>query len=400
MGLDDALRDGEAQAGARDVTGGLALHAIELLEDVRQGRGGDAETSVGQGDHHRGGRGGGIGHRDGDRHRAAGTRVLHGIAPEIEQRLLDPTGVRRHGHVLGHLDGDRDIPSLGLRLKRRHHVGHERVEIHLLGRELEARFDLPEIEQVGDQLRHVVGRLHDALAPCGKARIGGPGPEEQLGGRVDDRERVLQVVRHRPDQLVLHVLELFEQGDVAEDGGQAHHLAIGRAHGYHARLGRAPVGQRHLSRPRAPRFQQRAERLLRQRIGEREAGDGLGLEVQHRPDGGVGEEHDTVLVGHDDGVLHAADHRGERAPLIRQGLVGARRLERGGEAGSHERGNLNVVGRVGAGLAGGKAQGPQHVPASPHRRDEGRPEAAGDPAPLELGRVIQLGAEIAHDHSP
>src|SRR5712692_6161482 len=76
VGLDDALRDGETKPGARDLAGGLALHAVELVEDMGQVSGRDADARVGQADDHRRGRCArgvsGVAHRDGDRYRAAG----------------------------------------------------------------------------------------------------------------------------------------------------------------------------------------------------------------------------------------------------------------------------------------------------------------------------------------
>jgi hypothetical protein len=47
VGLDDALRDGKTKPGARDLAGGLALHAVELVEDMGQVRGGDADARRG-----------------------------------------------------------------------------------------------------------------------------------------------------------------------------------------------------------------------------------------------------------------------------------------------------------------------------------------------------------------
>ena len=83
-------------------------------------------------------------------------------------------------------------------------------------------------------------------------------------------------------------------GHVAENGGHADRLAVGRAHRHHARLCRAPIGQRKLDHPGRARGEEIAQLALRKALGEQGAGDGLGVEAEHGVDGGVGHEHEAV----------------------------------------------------------------------------------------------------------
>src|SRR3989442_11620789 len=72
--FDDALDDREPEAGALDAARRRAPHAIELVEDVRQVRGGNAEARVAHGDEHAVRRA-----PDRDGHAAARRRVLHRV---------------------------------------------------------------------------------------------------------------------------------------------------------------------------------------------------------------------------------------------------------------------------------------------------------------------------------
>src|SRR5262249_58173559 len=90
--VDDALHDGEAEPGPRRTVGGVALHPIELVEDVRQVGRRNAASGVVDGD---GGRVGLLGDGDGNADAAAGGRVLDRVADQVQQRLAQARGRHR-----------------------------------------------------------------------------------------------------------------------------------------------------------------------------------------------------------------------------------------------------------------------------------------------------------------
>src|SRR5207253_3506729 len=87
--LHDTLRDGEPEAGAGDLAGGLVLDPIELVEHVRQVAGGDAHPSIGHSDPHRLGSIAVGRERSRDGYAAARGCVLDAVVDEVDQHLAD-----------------------------------------------------------------------------------------------------------------------------------------------------------------------------------------------------------------------------------------------------------------------------------------------------------------------
>ena len=131
------------------------------------------------------------------------------------------------------------------------------------------------------------------------------------------------------------------------------------------------------------------------RLRERAAGHGVRGYAQHGAHGRVREEHEAVLADHDHRVGGAGQHRGQRAPLVGQGLIGATGLEPAREAGRHERADLEIVEGIGRGSTG-EEQRAQDLGAAAHRHGERDPEPRPDQHPVEIGCGVRDRLELRH----
>ena len=124
-------------------------------------------------------------------------------------------------------------------------------------------------------------------------------------------------------EIVLHLLELLQQRDVAQHGGRADGLAVRRDHRHHRGLSRAPVRERQLHGARGWRLEEPAQVFVLDGLSEQPAQQGLRHEPEHRAHSGIGQQHDAVEIDHEDGVGGAAEDGGQRAALVGQRLVRA-----------------------------------------------------------------------------
>ena len=104
---------------------------------------------------------------------AAGRRELHGVAHEVGQDLLEPSGVAEERDGRGRIDVDQAFQFAGhtaahghVADAQQHLVEHERrgVHVHLAG------LDLGEVQRVVDDVEQGVGEIEDG--PLAVARQG------------------------------------------------------------------------------------------------------------------------------------------------------------------------------------------------------------------------------------
>jgi len=219
---------------------------------------------------------------------------------------------RHHPGFRWQLDQDGDALGLRGRLDLPHGVRDQPDGIDPLLRRPEPGLDLAEVEEVGDQLRHVARLVADALDTPLEREIALRLPRDELRGPLDHRDGVLQVVGDRVHEVVLHLVEMLQQGDVAQDGGHANRLAVRGDDGDEARLGRPAVAQRHLDRPGPVRLEQAAEGLVTGHVDQAAPDHGVGNEAEHGADRTVGQQDEPAVVQHDHGVRGAAEHGRER----------------------------------------------------------------------------------------
>src|SRR5262249_59665832 len=109
-------------------------------------------------------------------HTPAGWRVLHTVVDEIDQRLAEPNRYREDDRLAGQLGQQLDVLRLGSRLHHPERVADDRYEVDGLARRVETRLDLADVEQAGDEIGHVLGRVADVLTALGVARGARAGP--------------------------------------------------------------------------------------------------------------------------------------------------------------------------------------------------------------------------------
>ena len=100
MGFNDAVDNGEAEAGAFDFFGFGGVDAVELVEDEGEIGGGDADAAVTDGK----AGAGGFGQQGGGDGAAAGG-VFDGVADEVEQELFEPAGIANEYEGIGGKNG-------------------------------------------------------------------------------------------------------------------------------------------------------------------------------------------------------------------------------------------------------------------------------------------------------
>ena len=156
--LNQAVGDGQAEAGATELPGHTAIGLDEGLENLLLMGGIDADAGVTDGELHAVQACGRQGPLDPQAHLAGG-RELDGIADQVDQDLAEPTPVTKHPvrHIGGHLPLQPDALDDGLGLQElalfvQHAVQRERGRVQLQA----AGLDLGQVEQVVDQLEQVV----------------------------------------------------------------------------------------------------------------------------------------------------------------------------------------------------------------------------------------------------
>ena len=239
---DDALADGEAEAGAGELARRAAIGLLELAEDALLRVGRDADTGVAHRDGNVVGPDAGF-HHEGD---AAALGELDAVAGEIEQHLAQPHRIADHAARQRVIEIGRDLEALALRPRRqeldrlldqRRQIERPRLEIEPAG------LDLGEIENFLDQRRQ---RLARGLHRLGIGRLLGRerGIEQQIGHADDAVERRANLVRHHGQEprfgaaggfrlvarLAERVLGGHPIGDVAADALQLGARLCGRAH--------------------------------------------------------------------------------------------------------------------------------------------------------------------------
>ncbi len=212
--LDEALHDGEAEAGAAVLAGGRAVHLVEDVEDALEVLVGDADA--------------GVGHVERDPARRleprrstvivppAG-RELHRVRAEVHEALAELVAVRTGS--AGSSAGSQATLSPFFRASGSTVATASRItcagvdlgehEPHAPG------LDLGDVEDRGDELEEVLPLLHDDAEVL--ALLGGERPaqplEHHLGVADDARERRAELVAHRGEEVRLQPVELLQLGE-------------------------------------------------------------------------------------------------------------------------------------------------------------------------------------------
>ncbi len=209
--LYDALADREPQAGSDAARAVLPAAAGELPEQARQTLGRDAGALVD--DRHR--------HvhplvhrRHPDRRRLG--RVPGGVREQVAQDLDDALPVREHPRQVRRQVDQHGVPAPAAEVQGPGLL-HDGLQTRRLGRDRQpARLDLRRVQQVGDQVAHVVGLLVDD--PEELKRLGGPErgrrPQHRGGRALDRAQRALELVAHHGQELGPEHLELLERRQV------------------------------------------------------------------------------------------------------------------------------------------------------------------------------------------
>ncbi len=166
-------------------------------------------------------------------------RDLRHLGHADRERALTVHGVARvHGHVdhrglelaevgldIAGLAGDPRVDADARPDDAAQHVGHG---LHALAHVEDFRLEgLParEGEQLPGQLGGAVHRVRNSIDVALAAPVGEVGAAQQVGGRLDDRQQVVEVVRHAPGQLP-HGFELLRLAQRVLGGGQRRGLLV------------------------------------------------------------------------------------------------------------------------------------------------------------------------------
>ena len=237
--LDDAVDDGQAQAGA------LAefLGGEERLEDARLHFAAHAAASVGHGQQHVaagldvGRQVVGVRVQDDvaglDGELAAARHGVAGVDRQIDEHLVDLAGVGLDAReVRPRHDGQFDVLVEQL-AEHQLRVADLRIEVEHLGH---ADVAAAEGEQLRGEADGAVGSLVDLLGGA-EQRVARPqARRQQLGEALDDRQQVVEVVGDAAGQpadgfhllgVAQLVLEVALRRDVGDDAGDLHRAAAG-----------------------------------------------------------------------------------------------------------------------------------------------------------------------------
>ena len=288
------LHDAPAEREPQPRPFALGLRREERLEDLRLDLAGNSRAGVGDGE--RDAAGGGI-VPDSQAETARALLAAHGVVgvgDQVDEDLVELMGIGpEHGQTLGNVDDDLDAvgPELVAEELDRpveHLLQHGAAA---LGRPLPGQR-----QEVADDPHAPVGGVADSLGPVLDARIL-VGPVQQLGLPADDRERVVELVRH-PGQQGAHGGDLLALEQLL--GALANRLleraiVLGERHVQPARLEEIADAQQHLE--------------LLERLGEkvpRARRQGPSLRLRGR----VGRQHDDRQVGvGGDLRLELSEHR-------------------------------------------------------------------------------------------
>ena len=210
--LHQALADGQSQPASHSPPAVSARAAGELPEQVRQTLGRYAGALVDDGDGHvnalllRG-------HPDG---RGPG-RVARRVGEQIAQHLDDALAVRQHQWQVRQVDDDGvRAPSAHVQVPRLIHDGRE---IRGLERDRQpARLDVRRVQQIADQLAHVVRLLVDdaeELDHFGRAQRRRR-PQQRARRTLDRGERRLELMAHHAQELGPEHLDLLQRRQVLQ----------------------------------------------------------------------------------------------------------------------------------------------------------------------------------------
>ena len=198
----DAVRDGESQAGAAEFPRDRGVGLLEGLEQLgaRRLRHPDARVAHGEPDVQRVVR---HVHRFGREFDLARRRELHGVRQQVQQHLAQPLRIAAHdGRQHGVRAPEEGQPlRAGAERDRAHRLEHQVAQIERRVVQLElARLELAEVEDVVDdrlERRAAVPRRLEVVARLGVERVA----EREFGVAHEAVDR-------RPD-LVAHVREEF-----------------------------------------------------------------------------------------------------------------------------------------------------------------------------------------------
>ena len=212
MGLHNPLADGQAQAGPRDVPSPVfAVDAGELPKQVRQPLGGYPSALVRDGDSHvvalpHGG------HPDGRRL----VRVPGRVGEEVVQHLDDAPAVRHDQRQLRR-EVDAEVVPAPSTLEPAPGLVHQGRHLRRRGGDRQlARLDARHVEQVADQVAHVVGLLADdaeELEHLGGVQLGRR-LRQRGGGALDGGKRGPELVAHHAQELGPQPLHLLQRRHV------------------------------------------------------------------------------------------------------------------------------------------------------------------------------------------
>ncbi len=328
----EAAGDEQAEAGPARADAGLGVRApVELAEDLLLVGERNAEPLVLDDE------------LDGvalalgsDAHGAAGGRVAHRVVEQDREDLQQLLGVGlRRDRLLREVDDERspvrrpDLHALHGLADHLAHVGRRDAHLEVAGvepRDVEQRIDdlrqsLRLRRDVAEERRPLLLAEEDVLA------------EQRLREAVDRGQRRAQLVRHRGNEVGLHLLDEAIRRDVPEredatcDGADriahdrfAHrepHL-LATAHDRHEAVGGRRLGVR-LELPL-----QHLDRGTAECVHRRDAGDLLR--------GCIPEDDRAVAVDRDDPVGDVGEDRDASFALERDALVELRVRQRGGRA--------------------------------------------------------------------
>ena len=407
MGLDDALADGQAQAGPAELASPLvAVELGELAEQVGQLLDGQAHAVVG----HREGDVDAVAH-GGDPDGGEVVGVAGGVGEQVVQHLDDAPAVGGDpGQARRQVDDQ--VGSSAPALEAAPGLVHQRGDLHgFWGDRQGAGLDAGHVQQVADQVAHALRLVADdaeELGHLGGVQLGGVlqqgvgrpldggqrGPElvadhaQELGApplQVLQRRQVLDGDDHRLD----HRLDLVprgEDGRGVDQGGDAL-SARGLEEdllGVHGLPGHQPLGQGELLQgdlpPVGPPEGERLQELLRGPVRRAQAADDAsGLPVDRRHASGSGVQDQDA---HGRGV-----HQGFQvgpSPLL---VAVAARVgdDQGGLGGEHHQGLLVLGGELDLLLA--HVDAPDTLPPVAERRGQEGQGRAHRHGRAELGQA-------------
>ena len=211
VGLHQALADGQPQAGPDSAAPGLPGALRELAEQVRQTLGRDARALVVDRD------------RDvipvpgrGHAHGRQLGRVARRVGEQVGQDLHDALRVHQHARQIRRQIDQHGVPAAPAQVQVPRLVD-DGGEARGLGRDRQtARLHVRRVQQVADQLAHVIRLLPDD--PEELHRLGRAQPRRRLHRRrrraPDRTQRGLELVAHHAQELGAEHLELLERRQV------------------------------------------------------------------------------------------------------------------------------------------------------------------------------------------